>query len=292
MKTIIAHRGASGYLPEHTLPATAMAYAMGAHYLEADLVLTQDSIPIVLHDIYLELTTNVAVLFPTLQRADGHWYAIDFTLAHIKQLSVHERVDITGKPVFPHRFPLNKSRFEVPTFAEWIELIQGLNQSTGRMVGIYPELKCPAFHVQAGYAFAEIVFSLLKTYGYTQKKDPIFVQCFDEAYLQYCRKTLNSSLPFIQLSEPPILPKTKTELKTIATYAEGIGVDMQQIVEPRWVQTAHQCGLLVHVYTLRADELPPYVANFNALLHLVLHQYDVDGVFTDFPDQAIQFLAV
>lgn len=283
MKTIIAHRGASGCLPEHTLPATAMAYAMGAHYLEADLVLTQDSIPIVLHDIFLESTTNVAALFPTLRRADGHWYAIDFTLAQIKQLSAHERIDATGKPIFPHRFPLGKSHFEVPTFAEWIELIQGLNQSTGRTVGIYPELKCPAFHVKAGYAFAEIVLSLLQTYGYTKKQDPIFVQCFDGDYLRYCRKTLKSALPFIQLIEPPTWPGTKTELKIIATYAEGIGVEMQQIVEPTWVQTAHQCGLLVHVYTLRAD--------FKALLDLFLNKFDVDGVFTDFPDQAIQFLA-
>ncbi|WP_416374910.1 glycerophosphodiester phosphodiesterase family protein, partial [Methanothrix soehngenii] len=90
-KLVIAHRGASGYLPEHTLEAYALAYGMGADYVEPDLVLTKDGVFICLHDIHLESTTNVEEVFPDRAREDGRWYAADFTLSEIKQLKVHER---------------------------------------------------------------------------------------------------------------------------------------------------------------------------------------------------------
>ena len=80
---VIAHRGASGYLPEHTLAAKACAHALGADYLEQDLVLTKDDVPVVLHDIYLDTVSNVATKFPNRQRADGRYYALDLTLAEL-----------------------------------------------------------------------------------------------------------------------------------------------------------------------------------------------------------------
>ena len=98
---VIAHRGACGYLPEHTLQAVELAHQQGADYLEQDVVLTADGIPIVLHDVTLELTTNVASIFEGRQRDDGLFYAIDFTLAEIKQLTAHERTDLSGNAVFP-----------------------------------------------------------------------------------------------------------------------------------------------------------------------------------------------
>ena len=100
---IIAHRGACGYLPEHTLPAVELAHKFGADYIEQDVVLTSDGVPIVLHDVTLELTTNVATLFPERHRDDGLFYAIDFTLEEIKKLNAHERTDSDGNPVFPGR---------------------------------------------------------------------------------------------------------------------------------------------------------------------------------------------
>ncbi len=133
---VIAHRGASGYLPEHTLAAKALAYGQGADFLEQDVVLTKDDQPIVLHDIQLDAVTNVAQAFPDRARQDGRYYAIDLTLAEIQSLRVTERMDWrTNRPVFPGRFPPGKSDFRVPTLAEEIELIQGLNHSTGRTWG-------------------------------------------------------------------------------------------------------------------------------------------------------------
>ena len=135
-KIVIAHRGASGYLPEHTLEAYVMAYALGADFIETDLALTMDGVFVCIHDIYLEYTTNVKEIFPNRARKDKHWYVADFSLDEIKQLGVHERIRANGIAYFPSRFPLDFSKFEVPTFAEMIELIQGLNKSTGHNVGI------------------------------------------------------------------------------------------------------------------------------------------------------------
>ena len=97
---VIAHRGASGYLPEHTLAAKALAHGMGADFLEQDVVLSRDGVALVLHDIYLEATTNVEAVFPDRARDDGRFYAADFTLQEIKQLRAHERTDKEGEPVF------------------------------------------------------------------------------------------------------------------------------------------------------------------------------------------------
>lgn len=138
---VIAHRGASGYLPEHTLEAKAMAHAQGAHYIEQDLVLTKDDVPVVLHDIHIDTVTDVVEKFPTRKRDDGRYYALDFTLAELKTLRATERFNaVTGKQVYPNRFPKGQGRFEIATLAEELQLIQGLNHSTGRVAGIYPEI--------------------------------------------------------------------------------------------------------------------------------------------------------
>ncbi|MCL4148216.1 UNVERIFIED_CONTAM: hypothetical protein GTU68_034137, partial [Idotea baltica] len=163
---VIAHRGASGYLPEHTLEAKALAYGMGADYLEQDVVLTKDDIPVVMHDIHLDEVTDVRIKFPERHRKDGRYYAIDFTLAEIKQLHVSERFNHkTLKPVFPHRFSSPLDVFKISTLAEEIQFIQGLNNSTGKDVGIYPELKAPAFHHEHDKDLAAIVLQVLAEHG-------------------------------------------------------------------------------------------------------------------------------
>jgi len=186
-KLVIAHRGASGYLPEHTIAAKAMAYAQGADYIEQDLVMTKDDELVVLHDRHLDTVTDVAQLFPDRHRADGRYYVIDFTLDEVRQLSAFERFKMEegiATPVFKDRFPLGKSSFRVHTFAEEIELIQGLNVSTGKSVGIYPEIKSPAFHRDEGKDIAVAALGILKQYGYDEKTDKVFLQCFDSSELR------------------------------------------------------------------------------------------------------------
>ena len=161
---IIAHRGACGYLPEHTLPAVELAHTFGADYIEQDVVLTSDGVPIVLHDVTLELTTNVAALFPERHRDDGLFYAIDFTLEEIKTLNAHERTDSHGNPVFPGRYSGTGVEFKVPTLAEEIETVDRLNAASGKRTGVYIELKRPEFHEQEGVDIYQAVLDVLTVF--------------------------------------------------------------------------------------------------------------------------------
>ncbi|MDH3638437.1 MAG: glycerophosphodiester phosphodiesterase [Gammaproteobacteria bacterium] len=309
---VIAHRGASGYLPEHTLAAKAMAYGQGADYIEQDLVMTRDGELIVLHDIHLDAVTNIGDVFPDRIREDGRYYAIDFTLNEIRELSVFERFvwdEGVDSPVFSDRFPPGLSAFRVHTFAEEIELIQGLNRSTGRVVGIYPEMKNPKFHHDAGKDIARATLAVLKAYGYSAPTDPVLLQCFDQSELQRIHSellpALELSIRLIQLLAPseahrPLI--TEQGLAAIAEYAVGIGPSMGLIVDPDsepsalkvtdLVSNAHAVGLQVHPYTFRRDagEIPGYASDYNDLLRIFLHDVGVDGVFTDFPDLTLNYV--
>jgi glycerophosphoryl diester phosphodiesterase len=293
-KIVIGHRGAAGYLPEHTLESYAFAYALGADYIEPDLVMTKDGVLICLHDIYLEYTTDVEEMFPDRRRSDGHWYAIDFTLEEIKRLSVHERCRRDGRPYFPDRFPVGKSRFEVPTFAEVIELIQGLNKTTGRDVGIYPELKKPGWHMQQGHDIVAALIKILDRYGYRGPDAKVFIQCFEADTLTRLRYEFGTALPLVQLvsASPGYWRMWKREgLAEIAQYADGIGPN-KSIIEknPDYVDWAHELGLLVHPYTFRADSLPRKYGSLEEEIETFFFDYGVDGVFTDHPDVAVKCL--
>ena len=274
-KIVIAHRGASGYLPEHTLESYAMAYALGADFIETDLALTKDGIFVCIHDIYLEYTTNVREVFPDRARKDRHWYVVDFSLEEIKKLKVHERVRANGIPYFPSRFPLSLSKFEVPTFREMIELIQGLNKSTGGHVGIYPEMKRPLWHGQQGLPMEEALLEILNQYGYKGREANIFIQCFEVESLKKLRFELDTDLPLVLLTwetiwnyggevKPFSAKLTEDILDEIAIFADGIGPYKARIeVNPAIVQWAHERGLVVHTWTMRADSLPVQYQTFD-----------------------------
>lgn len=304
---IIAHRGASGYLPEHTLPAYSLAYGMGADYIEQDVVLTQDSQAIVLHDIHLDTVTDVAEKFPQRKREDGRWYAIDLTLAEIKTLSVHERANHeTGEPVFAARFPKSKSSFQIPTLREAIELVQGLNRSTGRDVGIYPEIKKPKFHRNQNKDISQAVIDILNEYGYRDKTHNIYLQCFDPIELRRLREEMKCGLKLVQLIGSNDWNEASVDYNTLVTaegiekiaqYADGIGPWMPYIVKGRTeegrldltelVALAHGKELIVHPFTFRADSLPDYATDFPELIR-IFRNAGVDGLFTDHSDQARQ----
>lgn len=325
-KVVIAHRGASGYLPEHTLPSKALAFAQGADYLEQDLVMTKDDQLVVLHDHYLDRVTDVADRFPDRARKDGRYYAIDFTLAEIKSLKFSEGFTVeNGKKVqtFPGRFPMGKSDFRVHTFEEEIEFIQGLNHSTGKNIGLYPEIKAPWFHHQEGKDIATRVLEVLKKYGYTKKSDKIYLQCFDANELKRIRNELEPKmgvdLKLVQLIAYTKWNETEEQqpdgkwvnysydwmlepgaMEKIAQYADGIGPDYHMLIADSstnghiiingMVKEAHEHHLEVHPFTVRADQLPPYAKDVNELYDALYRQADVDGLFTDFPDKAISYL--
>ncbi|MBC9896181.1 glycerophosphodiester phosphodiesterase, partial [Salmonella enterica subsp. enterica serovar Panama] len=152
---------------------------------------------VVLHDHYLDRVTDVADRFPDRARKDGRYYAIDFTLDEIKSLKFTEGFDIeNGKKVqtYPGRFPMGKSDFRIHTFEEEIEFVQGLNHSTGKNIGIYPEIKAPWFHHQEGKDIAAKTLEVLKKYGYTGKQDNVYLQCFDVAELKRIKNELEPKM--------------------------------------------------------------------------------------------------
>jgi glycerophosphoryl diester phosphodiesterase len=297
---VIAHRGASAYLPEHTLPCVAAAHTLGADYIEQDIVLSRDGVPMVLHDIYLESTTDVGQQFPGRGRDDGRFYAVDFDLTELKTLSVHERVDADRSPVFGDRFPVVDLQLRIPTLSEEIILIEGLNKSRGICTGYYIEMKAPAFHAAAGLDIARATIDVLEAAGLHHESAAVFFQCFDPETLRYLKHDLDTPLPLIQLmgdnswGEPPgvdfDLMGTEQGLDEVATYADGIGpwipqlFNLDKLTPSQLVGAAHARGLLVHAYTLRADGLENGFIDFEALHKGVFLDAGIDGVFSDFPD--------
>lgn len=305
---VIAHRGASGYLPEHSLVGTAMAYSWGVDYIEPDLVLTKDDEVIVLHDIHLDTTTDVAKKFPKRNRKDGRFYAIDFSLKEIKTLQLHERRSLlTKKAVFPKRYPVKMGGLRVPTLKEQLTLIQGLDKSRGKTMGLYPEIKHPEFHIAEGKDITEAVWDLLTRFGYTKKGSKIFIQCFSDKPLKRLKKEFQCKVPLIQLvgvnlwKESSVdykAMRTEKGLRAVSKYADGVGVWLGHCLTEKdgkaassgLVKRAHEAGLKVHVYTARADSVPKGIESFNSLLSLLVHKLKVDGIFSDHGDKVLTYV--
>lgn len=308
---VIAHRGASGYLPEHTLEAAAYAHALGADYVEQDVVMAKDGTLVVLHDIHLETTTDVAARFPDRKRADGRFYALDFSWDELRSLRVVERFNpSTGEVVFGRRFPGKTGSFRLCTLEEQIVMLQGLNRSTGRSTGLYVEFKDPAFHTKEGRDIGAALLAVLSRHGYEDAEDSVFVQCFDPQALERLRTQLGTRLKLVQLlgdnawgesAADYTAMLTPAGLKRIASYAQGIGPHLGQVIAggnaggppapTALVKDAHAVGLLVHPYTFRADALPAGIPDLATLLNLFIRGAGIDGFFIDQPDHGVRAVA-
>lgn len=326
-KLIIAHRGASGYLPEHTLESKALAFGQKADYLEQDLAMTKDNRLVVIHDHFLDGLTDVAKKFPDRARADGRYYVMDFTLAEIQSLEMTENFKTeNGKqePVYPKRFPLWKSHFRIHTFEDEIEFIQGLEKSSGRKIGIYPEIKAPWLHHQAGKDIALETLKVLKKYGYQNKSDRVYLQTFDFNELKRIKTELMPKLgmdvKLVQLVAYTDWKETEEKnaegkwvnysydwmfepgaMAEVAKYADGVGpgwymlVDKEKskagkIVYTPLVKELGKYKMALHPYTVRQDALPEFFANVDEMYDALLNGAGADGVFTDFPDTGVAFV--
>ena len=302
---VIAHRGAPAYLPEHTLESTTLAHALGPDFIEQDLVLSKDGIPVVLHDIHLETVTDVEEKFPARKRKDNRWYAIDFTLAELKTLTVHERTNADGTQVFPDRYQGNE-HFTISTFEEHIALIKNLNREFSRDIGFYPEIKAPAFHQQEGQDISSIVLTILRKHGLDDPNANIYVQCFDFDETKRLRNELGAKVKLVQLiaendwGESPTdydYLKSDAGMKDISKVVQGIGPWIPQLVQlgesgveiTDLAALAKKNKLAIHPYTHRLDQLPEGVTS-DQLLGLLFDRVGVDGIFSDFPDKAKRFV--
>ena len=309
-KLVIAHRGASGYLPEHTLESAVLAFAMNADFLELDVVMTRDGHMIVMHDLTLNATTNVDEIFPDRSSADGKYHTMGFSLEEIKKLRVHERSKKRGSgPAFKGRFPQGSLLFEVPTLEEMLQLVNGLKQSHGREMGLYIEIKGARIHLQNKLDPAKKILAILEKYDFREESDPVWIQSFDAEILKTLKHEHKTKIKLLQLigenrwqisSTDFDYLKTEVGLSEVSGYADGIGPWINHVVTGKnlsrdfkltgLVKMAHHLNLKVHPYTLRKDRLPDYAGTFDDLLHIFFNVAKVDGVITDFPDQAIKFL--
>lgn len=301
---IIAHRGASGYAPEHSMAAVAIAHAQNADFIEQDVVLTRDHVPVVLHDLVLDRISNVRDIFPEKHRPNGHYYVMDFSFSELQQLKLVERSNKEGEQRYPKRFARDQGHFHVMSLGQQIELILGLNRSRSHNSGLYVEFKSARWHKKHEYDLINSTMGVLARYGFTEAEPPapIYLQSFDPEVLRRLKREFMTSIPLIQLiaenswNESEVdynTMRTAAGLETLSSYAHGIGLWVNHVYlgldengKPKFsdvVKNAQAAGLQVHVYTLRADDLPEGVESYQQLKQW-LTDLGVDGFFTDFPD--------
>jgi glycerophosphoryl diester phosphodiesterase len=293
---VIAHRGASGERPEHTLASYRLAIAQGADYIEPDLVMTKDGVLVARHENEIGGTTDVAghPEFAARRRSqviDGEtmtgWFTEDFTLAELRTLRARERL--------PELRPANVAydgQFTVPTFDEIMELVVETNRGRdpAHRLGVYPETKHPAHFSSIGLALEHPVLDALARHGYGAKGSPVFVQSFDPNNLRYLRQV--TPLPLVQLLEHGL-----GDLPDVASYADAIGI-YKPLATAEGVRAAHAAGLKVHVWTFRAENefLPEELrvgsspAAHGRLTEEIERYLEIgiDGFFTDFPAAGVE----
>ena len=240
---------------------------MGADFIEQDVQMTRDGVPVVLHDRTLDAVSNVAKRFPGRARADGRHYVADFTLAEIATLRIGARIrPDDGARVFPGRHD-GTGDFRIPTLADEIRFIEELNRTTGRRAGLYVEIKDPAFYRAEGHDIARAVVENLSAAGLNDPAVPVYIQCFDFAETGRIRLELGWKGNLVQLigeNRWELAPgtdfdrlKTEAGLREIAAVADGIGPWIGQLVlaeggtvtSTRLAEAAQALGLAVHAYT-------------------------------------------
>lgn len=315
---VIAHRGASGERPEHTIASYELAIEQGADFIEPDLVLTRDGILVARHENEISETTDVAdhpefAARKATKTIDGHavtgWFTEDFTLAELKTLRAKERLPRLRGTAFD-------GRFEIPTFREILDLLARVNKGREHTVGVYPETKHPSYFASIGLPHEAPLLALLDEYGYRGRAAPVFIQSFEVGNLKAIRG--RSDLPLIQLmdaeggpaDDPALTYAAMTSpegLKAVARYADGIGPNRTMVIprgtlgtleEPSTlVRDAHAAGLKVHPWTFRRENyfLPlADKAGINPAGHGDLAaeiaaylRTGIDGLFSDNPREAV-----
>ncbi|MFD3439320.1 glycerophosphodiester phosphodiesterase [Streptomyces sp. NPDC058685] len=323
--TVIAHRGASGYRPEHTLGSYQLALDMGAHVIEQDLVPTKDGHLVCRHENDITGTTDVAnhpefAARKTTKSVDGvsltGWFTEDFTLAELKTLRAKERI-----PAVRQENTLYDGRWTVPSFEEVLRWAETEGRRRGRPVWLHVETKHPTYFRGIGLGLEERLAKLLRRYGRDRRNSPVFLQSFEPSSMQRMAKLVDSPRvvlfdaantrpwDFVTAGDPrTVADLVKPEgLKWIASFAQGIGPWVDLII-PRdangkltktttLVRDAHAKGLILHPYTMRNENsfLPAdfrrgsdpnaYGDAFGAFK--VYFETGIDGIFTDNADTGL-----
>ncbi|KQX76387.1 glycerophosphodiester phosphodiesterase [Aeromicrobium sp. Root472D3] len=322
--TVFAHRGASGYRPEHTLAAYELAIRMGADYIEPDLVSTKDGVLVARHENEISGTTDVAdhpefAQRKTTKTIDGvavsGWFTEDFTLRELRTLRAKER--LPGVRAGNTRYD---GRFQVPTFDEILDLVRREGRARGRTIGVAPETKHPTYFRSIGLPLERPLLRSLRLAGLDSKRSKVVIQSFETSNLrQLSRETKVKLVQLTSATGAPYDlvaqgdPRTYADLmspaglRRVATYADWLGPEKNSVI-PRdaagflaqptsVVDDAHRAGLKVVVYTFRDENqfLPADFRNgvdpnakgdiFGELQ--AFFDTGIDAVFSDYPDTAV-----
>lgn len=315
---VIAHRGASGERPEHTIASYTLAIEQGADFIEPDLVLTKDGVLVARHENEISETTDVAdhpefAGRKATKKIDGKdvtgWFTEDFTLAELKTLRAKERLPKLRSTDYD-------GKYQVPTFAEILDLLVQVNKGRAKPIGVYPETKHPSYFTAIGLPHEAPLLAILAEYGYRGRTAPVFIQSFEVANLKAIRA--KSDLPLIQLMDAEGGPADDAKatyaamaspagLKAVAAYADGIGPNKSMVI-PRGtlgtlgdptslVRDAHAAGLKVHPWTFRRENYflplgdkgginPAGHGDLAAEVDAYL-KTGIDGLFSDNPREAV-----
>ena len=264
---VIAHRGASGYLPEHTLEAYSVAYEMGADFIEPDLVMCRDGHLICSHDLTVTKRSNAALLYPDMADEEGKVRIRDLFLAELRAIEV---TDEKGQ-----------GSYRYATLKELLDLAQLLSTRAGEKVGLIPELKAPEWHRGEGLPMEAELMARLMEGGYTRRGDPVIIQCFDRDSLRRMSTEHSCVFPLVLcLGGEPLAD----DLTWAAEFCEGVAPHRAAIEDPETgaktdlVERAHGLGLAVFPYTFLDEE---------EVMRRYLHEYGVQGLFTNFPDKGV-----
>ncbi|MWA09907.1 glycerophosphodiester phosphodiesterase [Streptomyces sp. BA2] len=323
--TVVAHRGASGYRPEHTLGSYQLALDMGAHVIEQDIVPTKDGHLVCRHENDITATTDVAAhpefaSRKTTKSVDGTsytgWFTEDFTLAELKTLRAKERIPGTRQ-----RNILYDGRWDVPTLEEVFKWADRQGRERGKRIWLHIETKHPTYFRKLGLGLEEPLAKLLRKYGRHKKSSPNFLQSFEPSSIQRLNKLVDpplvvllssaSSRPwdFVEAGDPrTVADLIKPEgLQWMASFAQGIGPTLDLVIPKKpdgslgtpttLVKDAHAAGLILHPYTMRNENtfLP---ANFKKGTDPAAYgdafgafkayfETGIDGIFSDNPDTAL-----
>ncbi len=292
---VIAHRGASGHRPEHTLAAYALAIDMGADFIEPDLVSTRDGVLVARHENEIGGTTDVASRFPNRQTTkvvDGDtvrgWFVEDFTWLELRSLRARERLAFRS-----HAYD---GMYAVPTFDEVLALADSAGRRRGRAVGVYPETKHPSYFRSIGLPLEPKLLASLRARGLDRRDAPVFIQSFEPGNLEQLAKETRVRLIYLVATAAQVTPSA---LRAMARSVYGVGANTRLVVgadsgaaPTSLVADAHAAGLKVHVWTLRSEAsfLPRRYRGDPLAEVRELNAMGVDGIFGDFPDVVVKGL--
>ncbi len=294
---VIAHRGASGMRPEHTLAAYDLAITQGADFIEPDLVMTADGVLVCRHDRYLSTTTDIAdrpdfadrrSVANTVDGPREDWWVEDFTLGELRTLRARQP--------FPGRSTEYDGQELIPTFEEVIELVQRRSADLGRTIGIYPETKSPTYFAGIGLDMTEPLIEALEGAGWTGADAPVFIQSFEPEILRTLDARIETPLVQLVYLDPTLqdgaAPRPNIAIEDVVDFVDGLGAQKTLIIDENgaataFVERAHAHGLIVHAWTFRDDQPPPDGVTIENELARIF-AIGVDGVFSDFPATALR----